>query len=427
MNKLFHLLCIGFIPLLLTAFSSLAFAGISLSQKDTDYVVARDENAQVIYVYGKLDSDETNTPPAKGTPVSQLPGNMCGNYASTNIVLRAFWSQQGAVGYVPAGEAFRGPLWFLLPMETANDCKVEKCGVSNAPSQKQKDIPSSCEDIGNCTFRCAYSMSDWENERPPKYVSLLKFADKSRDPKDKLSVSAVFYPDNLDKPDYDNRDKDADGDLVPDAVDNCKPILPYPDKPLSDQANQWALKSITQYGSLDLFKNFDQIDLDHNGIGDNCEDYDKDGVPDKLDNCSSVYNPEQDDVDGCIEKEGKWPTPPNDNQGKYLVHLPNTISIVKVNNNPGSPNQNNPQTGPGSSKPAEGEGSGGGSAGLSSGMGSGSGSGSASGSSGDTGTSTNRAGNVPSCTFLPCTCASNPISALFVVFALAPMILRRKR
>ena len=182
-------------------------------------------------------------------------------------------------------------------------------------------------------------------------------------------------------------------------------------------------------GDLDFFKNFDQIDLDHNGIGDKCEDADHDGVPDKVDNCVSVYNPEQDDVNGCIEKEGKWPEVPDKNIGKYLVHLPNTISIINIGKNTGNTNQNNTQTGTGSSLSAGGEGGSGGSTSLSTGTGAGSGSTSTntSGSSNDTGKSPNAADNGAFCTFLPSTCASNPISALLLAFALSPLLLRRKQ
>ena len=63
---------------------------------------------------------------------------------------------------------------------------------------------------------------------------------------------------------------DSDGDGVPDAVDNC-PHIPNPD----------------------------QVDSDGNGVGDACEaDDDHDGIPNGSDNCWLVANPDQLDLDG---------------------------------------------------------------------------------------------------------------------------------
>lgn len=62
---------------------------------------------------------------------------------------------------------------------------------------------------------------------------------------------------------------DTDGDSVPDIRDNCTSIA-----------------------------NADQTDLDANGRGDACDDFDKDGVTNSLDNCPNNPNRYQEDVDG---------------------------------------------------------------------------------------------------------------------------------
>lgn len=62
---------------------------------------------------------------------------------------------------------------------------------------------------------------------------------------------------------------DTDGDGIPDARDNC-PSVP----------------------------NADQLDANHDGIGDACQDFDNDGVINSKDNCPNQYNPDQQDTDG---------------------------------------------------------------------------------------------------------------------------------
>jgi hypothetical protein len=76
---------------------------------------------------------------------------------------------------------------------------------------------------------------------------------------------------------------DEDGDQVIDRIDNC------PDEP-----------------------NTDQRDIDGNGVGDVCDDFDRDGYHTALDNCPDEPNPSQADEDGdgigdaCDEEESRF-------------------------------------------------------------------------------------------------------------------------
>ncbi len=82
--------------------------------------------------------------------------------------------------------------------------------------------------------------------------------------------------------------EDADGDGIPDESDNCPSVF-----------------------------NPDQFDLDWDGVGDSCDtDMDGDGVLNIDDNCPAVFNPYQGDYDGngigdrcdasCCENKGDF-------------------------------------------------------------------------------------------------------------------------
>jgi len=62
---------------------------------------------------------------------------------------------------------------------------------------------------------------------------------------------------------------DTDGDNVPDVLDNCVSV-----------------------------SNIDQVDVNGNGRGDVCDDFDKDGIINSVDNCPNLPNYNQQDTDG---------------------------------------------------------------------------------------------------------------------------------
>lgn len=78
-------------------------------------------------------------------------------------------------------------------------------------------------------------------------------------------------------------ESDVDGDSVPDLQDNCVRV-----------------------------SNVDQIDIDNNGRGDVCDDYDRDGFIQSEDNCPNIANTRQQDEDGdgigdaCDDEESRF-------------------------------------------------------------------------------------------------------------------------
>ena len=102
--------------------------------------------------------------------------------------------------------------------------------------------------------------------------------------------------------------RDSDGDTIPDYLDNCPNVY-----------------------------NPDQKDSNGNGIGDACEedngekwvDTDGDTVPDHLDNCPTIYNPDQKDSNGngigdaCEEDDGEeWIDTDGDTIPDHLDNCP---------------------------------------------------------------------------------------------------------
>ncbi len=84
---------------------------------------------------------------------------------------------------------------------------------------------------------------------------------------------------------------DADGDMVPDMTDNCVSV-----------------------------PNADQKDLDGNGRGDACEDYDRDGVVAARDNCVDLPNSGQQDTD--IDGKGDACDTEDNRLGQEMPWLP---------------------------------------------------------------------------------------------------------
>lgn len=200
MNKLFSIILALSVLVVITEYSSSAKAnGISLSQKDTDYAVAKDDAAAKTYIYGRLDNTEGNVP---------ATGNPCDKFAFTNINLKA--------DYVTTGSSQQGGQTVMY-------------SERHAP-----DVPGSCEDIGYCVFRCIYLNKDLDSLKT-KLVGQFDhfvFVDRSKDETDKLFYGPKLAPGRLD-----TSDPDADADLVPDVVDNCPQIKNF-DQIDTDQGQQ---------------------------------------------------------------------------------------------------------------------------------------------------------------------------------------------
>ncbi|MBU1661106.1 MAG: M4 family metallopeptidase [Chloroflexi bacterium] len=101
-----------------------------------------------------------------------------------------------------------------------------------------------------------------------------------------------------------NNPLDADGDGMPDTLDNCPQLANAAQRDLDwDKVGDACDPDIDGDGKLNdvdncpLKDNPNQEDSNTNGIGDHCDDQDGDGRKDYWDNCISIHNPKQDDID----------------------------------------------------------------------------------------------------------------------------------
>jgi subtilisin family serine protease len=104
---------------------------------------------------------------------------------------------------------------------------------------------------------------------------------------------------------------DRDGDGIPDHLDNC------PDVPNPDQADTDGDGVGDACDNCPTVPNPDQTDTDGDGVGDACDpDIDGDGILNEDDNCPFVYNPDQTDTDGDGVGDAcdNCPTVPNPDQ-----------------------------------------------------------------------------------------------------------------
>ncbi len=158
--------------------------------------------------------------------------------------------------------------------------------------ESDKDGDGVPDPVDNCEYVANSSQKDFDLDGQGDLCDADDDDDKVADAEDCVPLDASIYPgadeicngfdDNCDGktdetfPDADGDgiadcvDEDDDGDNVPNGVDNC-PILYNPE----------------------------QADQDEDGIGDLCDpDKDGDGIPNVLDNCLDLFNPPQFDMDG---------------------------------------------------------------------------------------------------------------------------------
>ncbi|MBW1881265.1 MAG: thrombospondin type 3 repeat-containing protein, partial [Deltaproteobacteria bacterium] len=109
---------------------------------------------------------------------------------------------------------------------------------------------------------------------------------------------------------------DPDGDAVGDSVDNC-PTVPNPDQENSDGDELGdACDNCPTVFNPDQLDPPNQLDTDGDGFGDACEDLDEDGVersnvPSEDDNCPTVANPGQEDINGDLIGDACQPDDPD--------------------------------------------------------------------------------------------------------------------
>lgn len=222
--------------------SQYAFAGtISLSTDQNDYAAI--EKGGKILFYGKLiNTAPPPAPPPKGTSYDDLKNwpKVCDDFASKNIELD-FYNK-----YQVSGDEDWGHAW-------------------NYWVEEETLITETCEDIGNCSFRCTADpqlVQKIRNTWDVHTSSYLKFMQHDSS-SDSVFLFHEWLNNNL------SNQVDRDNDSVPDIIDNCPDLA-----------------------------NYEQTSLVQNFWGDKCLDADNDGVPADIDNCPVTVNPDQKDSDG---------------------------------------------------------------------------------------------------------------------------------